>query len=407
MSRPPAPRGTAGKISLTRRGQRWEASCRLLLHDGTRRVMSRTAPDPDTATAKLHAAVTETLTPPPTTEETLPPKLTPTSTLHDAAQAWLDHLDATHTQRSARTGTLYRNWAAKAIETAGNVPLRKFTTGACERLIDQAATTLTPSHARNLRRVLSLIFTYAARHDAMPTNPIRDTSRPRDADPLTSALTPAGVQQLHAALAAWRPPGRGGPRPDAQLLGDIWDVMLGTSLRPSEVLAIRRCDLGIVDGRFTVAVTGKIVAERGTGAVRDNHPKHRRQTRIVSTPAFTEHALRRRLAQTPPEHDALLFATSTGKPRSVSNLQRLMRNFRDDHLDLIEHDLGIPRDEFTNKLFRRTAATAIDATGGLELAAQLLGHADPRTTRRHYAVRPESVNPATATLLEAWITDAQ
>lgn len=51
--------------------------------------------------------------------------------------------------------------------------------------------------------------------------------------------------------------------------------------------------------------------------------------------------------------------------------------------------------------FRRTGATVINADGGIDLAAELLGHTDPRITARHYIVHDDRVNPATAVLLEA------
>ncbi len=37
---------------------------------------------------------------------------------------------------------------------------------------------------------------------------------------------------------------------------------------------------------------------------------------------------------------------------------------------------------------------------GVELAAELLGHTDPKITIQHYIRRSEMVNPLTATLLE-------
>lgn len=50
--------------------------------------------------------------------------------------------------------------------------------------------------------------------------------------------------------------------------------------------------------------------------------------------------------------------------------------------------------------FRRTAATAINEIGGLQLASDLLGLSDPSTTREHYIRRNETVNPVTAEHLE-------
>lgn len=59
---------------------------------------------------------------------------------------------------------------------------------------------------------------------------------------------------------------------------------------------------------------------------------------------------------------------------------------------------GVP--DVTPHRFRRTAATAINEIGGLQLASELLGHSDPAITREHYIRRNETVNPATAGYLE-------
>jgi integrase len=54
----------------------------------------------------------------------------------------------------------------------------------------------------------------------------------------------------------------------------------------------------------------------------------------------------------------------------------------------------------TPHAFRRTVATAINEQGGVALAAELLGHTDPKITIQHYIRRNEMVNPATAEMLE-------
>lgn len=59
---------------------------------------------------------------------------------------------------------------------------------------------------------------------------------------------------------------------------------------------------------------------------------------------------------------------------------------------------GIPG--VTPHRFRRTAATAINELGGLQLASEILGHSDPAITRENYIRRNETVNPITAEFLE-------
>lgn len=54
----------------------------------------------------------------------------------------------------------------------------------------------------------------------------------------------------------------------------------------------------------------------------------------------------------------------------------------------------------TPHMFRHTVATAINERAGVELAAALLGHTDPKVTLQHYIRRNEMVDPITTALLD-------
>lgn len=45
-------------------------------------------------------------------------------------------------------------------------------------------------------------------------------------------------------------------------------------------------------------------------------------------------------------------------------------------------------------------ATAINEGANVDLAAELLGHTDPKITVQHYIRRNEMVNPVTASILQ-------
>jgi integrase len=51
--------------------------------------------------------------------------------------------------------------------------------------------------------------------------------------------------------------------------------------------------------------------------------------------------------------------------------------------------------------FRRTVATVVDRAGGADLAAELLGHTSSTTTKEHYVLPDEAVDPITAEVLES------
>ena len=68
-------------------------------------------------------------------------------------------------------------------------------------------------------------------------------SRLRQAKATPRALTFDQVAAIRAAAASWRSePGLPGPKPDGQVR-DILEVLLGTAMRPGEVLALRACDI--------------------------------------------------------------------------------------------------------------------------------------------------------------------
>jgi len=89
-----------------------------------------------------------------------------------------------------------------------------------------------PGTAKMVRSVLNGIMGFAARHDAVAANPVRDAGRIR-VEPASKprALTVAEAQTLRAALRA---------DPDAvrRDLVDLADFLLCTGLRIGETLAV-------------------------------------------------------------------------------------------------------------------------------------------------------------------------
>ena len=175
------------------------------------------------------------------------------------------------------------------------------------------------------------------------------------------------------------------------LPGDPASIMLGTSARIGEVLAIRRCDIDVTGPTPSVRLAGTIISQGGDVTYRQDHPKTARSRRTVAIPTFATEAIRRRLSSVvEASPDALLFSTRTGTPLTTNNVRRQLR--------LVLGLAGIPG--VTPHLFRRSVATAVHDGAGVDLAAQLLGHTDPKITIQHYIRRSEMVDPATAALLD-------
>src|SRR5699024_4602353 len=111
-----------------------------------------------------------------------------------------------------------------------------------------------------------------------------------------NAPTPAEVNAVRAAITSWEA-GRSysGSPPDGQL-GAIIEVMLGTSARIGEALAMRRRDIDITSTTPSIRITGTIVSHRGEPTTRQDHPKTAKsRPRSVAIPSFTAEAVRRRL----------------------------------------------------------------------------------------------------------------
>jgi integrase len=304
---------------------------------------------------------------------------------------WLEDVDVEE-RLSRTTRLLYeRNMRTLVLPAFEGLTLREIGVARCDHFLKQLAKQ-SYNRARQARVVLRLALGLAVRHEIIPRNPMDHVSRLRRPAHVPDAFTVDDIESIRAAIHAWEHREiLAGPRPDGQL-GQIAEVMLGTSARIGEVLAIRLADLDLRGDVPTVRISGTIVSRKGEPTHRQDHPKTARSTRRIALPRFSERAVRQRIRWigiAPAE--TLLFSTRLGTPLTTNNVRRQLRDVMD--------DAGISG--VTPHRFRRTAATAINESGGLLLAAELLGHSDPKITVQHYIRRNEAVNPITAELLDA------
>ena len=178
----------------------------------------------------------------------------------------------------------------------------------------------------------------------------------------------------------------------------MW-IMVGTSARIGEVLALRRCDVDVTSSPPTILIAGTITQTRAEGLRRKPAPKRTRQKRRVALPSFAAAAIRDQLVWAGHAADAYLFATKTGRPLSVSNAERLLRSFVADNTQALQA-AGIEVEEFTTHIFRRSAATLVESVAGITLASRLLGHVNEQVTRANYVVTAEMVDPVTAQIMD-------
>ncbi|GAA3207022.1 tyrosine-type recombinase/integrase [Microbacterium terregens] len=316
--------------------------------------------------------------------------LTPDSLFSHLVDYWLEDLDQ-EGRLSTTTRQLYeRNIRTLVIPAIGNLTLREIGVARCDQLLKQL-NKRSYSRAKHARVVLRLAFGLAVRHEVLSRNPMDHVARLNRQISMPDALTPVEVTAIRTAIAVWES-GRviSGPKPDGQL-GGIVEVMLGTSARIGEVLAIRRRDVDITSAVPSIRIAGTIVSNSGEPTQRQDHPKTAKSRRTIAIPTFTAEAVRRRLASlSEPSLDALLFCSREGTPLTTNNVRRQLRRVME-----IAGITGV-----TPHAFRRTVATAINEQAGVELAAELLGHTDPKITVQHYIRRNEMVNPSTAEMLD-------
>lgn len=206
-----------------------------------------------------------------------------------------------------------------------HLTLREIGVARCDALLKQLGQ-LSCARSKRAKTVLQLAFGLAVRHEVIPRNPIDGVARLHKPKRTPTALTASEVNAIRAVIKLWEHTrGTSGPNPDGQL-GQIVEVMLGTSARIGEVLAIRRCDVDVTTTPATRRICGTIVTERGVGTYRQSHPKTDRSNRIVALPTFTAEALRRRLAvMADRSPDALVFRSRDCTPLTTANVRRQLR----------------------------------------------------------------------------------
>ena len=387
MARPRTPIGTFGDISFIKAsGGQFRARTRYRDDDGKVRRVSATGATKREAERNLKKMLAERTSYRSTGE------LSPDSSFTTLMDVWLADLDL-EAKLAESTRALYeRNMRQLVLPAFEGYALREITVSKVDRFLKGLAANKSYSMAKQARTVLSLALGLAVRYDAIPKNPVRETARLRKPASQATALTAAQVEAIRAAVRSWRRgPGISGPPPDGQL-EQIIEVMLGTSARIGEVLAIRKCDVDVTSAPATVRISGTIVSPAGKPTQRQPHPKTQKSTRTVSVPTFTAEVLRARLAKIGPEDpEHLIFFTRNKTPLTTNNVRRRLR--------AVMEEAGI--EGVTPHSFRRTVATVIDRAGGADLAAEMLGHSSTKITKEHYIEPDEAVNPVTAEILEA------
>ncbi|HWV78937.1 MAG TPA: site-specific integrase [Isoptericola sp.] len=365
---------------------RWKAHTRFRDSDGVTRLVEAWGASGAAAERALTSTLTERAA---RTDSTV----TAATRLHALAEFWLRTDVRPSTTRGTRTKDKYDSITRTVIVPAiGQLMLRECTAGRLDRFLRTTAAEH-PANARTARSCLTQMFSVAVREGALGANPAKETSSIRT-EPATEGvdvLTLDEVRTIRKLVYA-------DPWAVDRDLHHLVDVMLGTSARIGEVLALRWSDVNLDAG--TVAITGTIIPKTS------NMPQHRqpfpksRKHRVQRLPRPTRDVLALRLATVPAgEHD-LVFPPQGKTPyRDPSNTGAQLRTWR-------ERQEGHPElDRVTSHFFRRTGATEVERAAGLDVAAKQLGHSNSQVTARHYVQRVD-LGPDVTAILETLYDEA-
>lgn len=392
MGRPRSEPGQVGSISVEHRGGNLRLRARVRDGAGIQQRVGGAGATYDEAYANLLEDVSRVMRG--------VVEISPDTTISELCKIWLVSVRSSRGNQSTIEG--YEASVRGVVDPAcGALAIKHLSVGRLDQIIQQTNVERSLSAAHRLRKILSMALGMAVRYGAIPSNPVRDIQRLPGGPKKRSYLAPDQLREFRDLAARWEGK-HGAPRADRDKLLDAANMIVGSSARIGEVLALQRRDIDLTEYPGTIHIAATLQQTRADGLVRKPTPKFARQSRVVAVPEFTRAALMSRLALAKPVPDAYLFATRSGQPYSISNFQRLIRAFRDEHRKNLEA-IGIDVEEFTTHLFRRTAATIVERYGGITLASRFLGHSDESITRANYVVTDEKVDIATAAILEKYL----
>ena len=367
MSRPPLGIGTAGNITTkTLVSGRWEARARFRDYDGRTRQLRKTGASRAAAERALKAAIRDR------TRTGATDELTGDSPLSVLAELWLLSRESEGSVAPQTLDQYRSNVSLHILPALGCVRIREASTGRVDayfRSLKYAST------AKMSRVVLNGMFALSSRHDVIAHNPVRDATVRKGTKPQTRALTVDEIKVLRANVIEWQSIKHYGPSRGTDAL-EIIDVMLGTGFRPGETFALRWDEVDLHSVVPTATVVATAVTRKGEGLIRQGSPKSASSRRTVVLPPFAADALRRQRARDLPSDGGYVFPSAAGTLRGPGNFARILRAARGDTLGWVQ--------PYT---FRRTAATLIERTFGVDAASAVLGHSDTVITQRHYIER--------------------
>ena len=294
-------------------------------------------------------------------------------TITDLLDGWrrARHRRASHGELAPKTVLLNEHVATRIELCLGSRDAEQLSVDEVEEFLSAQTMQVSLRYVQLMRNVLDQSYRWGARSRLLTWNPAALAILPHDTGSTRGQVLDAeqATRLLqHTAGDRW---------------GALWATMLGAGLRPGEALSLTwPClDLDMSPGVLHV----RHYLRTGADGPFLGEPKTARSSRSLDLPTFTTDALKglqeTSLSPSKGSWKGLVFCTDTGLPLDPANVRRALRKAC--------KTAGVP--SLTPYDLRRTTGSLlVDAGVHLEQVADLLGHSNVATTRRHYvrAVRP-------------------
>lgn len=373
MGRPPLALGTFGAIRYYKTDSGWRAITTARDFDGRTRRVERHGASKAAAERALKLAFRDRA------KTQTSGDITGDTRVALLAEAWFAGLSGL----SPVTMQAYRDRLDRQIIPGlGELRVRELTVGVLDRHLRLIATKHGGATAKMCRSVLSGMCGTAARHDALPSNPVKSVGTVRaTAKKAPRALSIAELRQLRAALTY-------DDKAVARDLPDLVSFLMATGLRIGEAAGLTWGSVDLDAG--TVDVSATTVRVRGQGLV-VKAPKTDAGARTLLLPRWCVAMLWERAEFGDADPDEPLFPAPRGGWRDPSNTQA----------DLSEAFGAAGFGWVTSHVFRKSVATIMDNAGlSNRAAADQLGHANPSMTSDVYFGR-KVLETGAASVLEA------
>ena len=196
MARPPLPLGTWGTITTEKiRNGSYRALTRFRDHDGNTRRVTATGPSKAAAERALRDVLGTRTAP-------AGELITAETRLIDLANLWITGLEAEGRIEQTTINEYRRVLDNLVLPSVGGLKLREATTGRLDRLLLRLRD-LSVNRQRKAKVVLGAMLDLAVRHDAIPTNPARGTTRVHRPKQETKALRIEDLIEIRAAVRRW------------------------------------------------------------------------------------------------------------------------------------------------------------------------------------------------------------